>query len=282
MNPPPELTQIVESLVIASEDAMDSARIAESIAKAVEMRQSDLDEGESLPEEWERLSRFTAEDVDQAVATLNERYAAAGHAIAIVMRPRGWKIMTRPELADFLTVLYPERRTRRLSAPALETLSIIAYRQPVTKAEIESVRGVSVDGMMQKLLDLELVRIEGRAELPGRPLLYVTTGKFLEHFNLRDTNELPNIQELSRVSLPSAEEVHTDSFPAGGQTDSGTTEPAPEQAPEAQIEARIEAGSEGEIEAETTAEDHIETNSDPGTENDESDSADEPPAREDT
>lgn len=237
MNPPPELTQIVESLVIASEDAMDSARIAETIAKAVDMRRADLDEEESLPDEWERLSRFTAEDVDQAVATLNERYAAAGHAIAIVMRPRGWKVMTRPEFADFLTVLYPERRTRRLSSPALETLSIIAYRQPVTKAEIESVRGVSVDGMMQKLLDLELVRIEGRAELPGRPLLYVTTGKFLEHFNLRDTSELPNIQELSRVSLPSAEEVHADQNIPGGQAGDGNAEAQPDTKAETNAEA---------------------------------------------
>jgi len=95
----------------------------------------------------------------------------------------------------------------------------------VTKAEIESVRGVSADAMIQKLLDLELVRIGGRAELPGRPLQYVTTEKFLEHFNLHSTAELPNAVELRRIRLPSAEEVHAGPTPATAEPAAASVDP---------------------------------------------------------
>ena len=86
--------------------------------------------------------------------------------------------------------------------PALETLAIIAYRQPVTRADCEAVRGVAVDGVMQVLLDRGLVKIAGRAEVPGRPLLYSTTEYFLQHFGLKTVDELPNAGELRRVALP--------------------------------------------------------------------------------
>src|ERR1700757_763658 len=95
-------------------------------------------------------------------------------------------------------------RPTRLSAPALETLAIIAYRQPITKADIEAIRGVTVDGVMQKLLDAGLVKITGRAEIPGRPLLYITTQHFMEHFGLKNLDELPNASELREVALPKA------------------------------------------------------------------------------
>jgi segregation and condensation protein B len=86
----------------------------------------------------------------------------------------------------------------------METLAIVAYRQPITKAAIEAVRGVSCDGMIQKLLDRDLVRISGRADLPGRPLLYQTTDLFFEHFGINNIDDLPNASELRRVKLPEA------------------------------------------------------------------------------
>ncbi|MGB1130720.1 MAG: SMC-Scp complex subunit ScpB, partial [Haloferula sp.] len=95
---------------------------------------------------------------------------------------------------------------KKLSRASMETLAIIAYRQPITKSAIEAVRGVSCDGMLQKLLDRELVRIGGRAELPGRPLLYETTEIFYEHFGIRSIDDLPNSEELRRVKLPEPEE----------------------------------------------------------------------------
>ena len=90
----------------------------------------------------------------------------------------------------------------RLSAPALETLAIIAYRQPITRADVEAVRGVNIDGVLQTLMERGLVKIAGRAEIPGRPLLYETTQFFLDHFGLRSLDELPNVEELRRRDLP--------------------------------------------------------------------------------
>ena len=89
----------------------------------------------------------------------------------------------------------------------METLAIVAYRQPITKAAIEAVRGVSCDGMIQKLLDRDLVRIGGRADLPGRPLLYQTTDLFFEHFGINSIDDLPNASELRRVKLPEPKEA---------------------------------------------------------------------------
>ena len=89
----------------------------------------------------------------------------------------------------------------------METLAIIAYRQPITKAAIEAVRGVSCDGMIQKLLDRDLIRIGGRADLPGRPLLYQTTELFFEHFGINTIDDLPNAAELRRVKLPEPDET---------------------------------------------------------------------------
>jgi segregation and condensation protein B len=132
-------------------------------------------------------------------------------------------------------------RPEKLSAAALETLALIAYRQPITKADIEAVRGVSVDGTMQKLLERRLIRTGGRADLPGRPMLYETTDQFLEHFGVKDLNDLPNASELRLVPLPSAEvpaEGEAE-IPAEGEAEvveapaeEATEEPAVETAPE--------------------------------------------------
>jgi segregation and condensation protein B len=116
----------------------------------------------------------------------------------------GWQLVTKPAFAPWLRQLFPDYRSARLSAPALETLAIIAYRQPITRADIEAVRGVAVDGVVQTLLDRGLVKIAGRAEIPGRPLLYETTKNFMDHFGLRNLRELPNAEELRRMSLPVA------------------------------------------------------------------------------
>src|SRR5207245_11190826 len=105
-----------------------------------------------------------------------------------------------------------------LSAPALETLAIIAYRQPITRADVEAVRGVNIDGVLQTLMERGLVKIAGRAEVPGRPLLYETTQFFLDHFGLRNLDELPNVEELRKRNLPIA--------PAPTQPESAATPPS--------------------------------------------------------
>jgi segregation and condensation protein B len=115
--------------------------------------------------------------------------------------------------------LFPELQPTRLSAPALETLAIIAYRQPIAKADVEAIRGVTVDGVMQKLLDAGLVKIAGRAEVPGRPLLYETTQHFMEHFGLKTLEELPNASELRQIPLPKAAAMEHRQAPSAEMTD---------------------------------------------------------------
>jgi segregation and condensation protein B len=133
----------------------------------------------------------------------------------------GWQLVTKPQFAPWLRQLFPEYRSARLSAPAMETLAIIAYRQPITRVDIEAIRGVAVDGVLQTLLDRGLVKIAGRAEIPGRPLLYETTQNFMDHFGLRNLDELPNVAELRKVYLPvTASVAGSDAAQAAGPGDS--------------------------------------------------------------
>ncbi|MDQ6654941.1 MAG: SMC-Scp complex subunit ScpB, partial [Verrucomicrobiota bacterium] len=126
------------------------------------------------------------------------------HAFQLIEKADGWQLASDPAYATWVRQLFPAAKPQRLSAPALETLAIVAYRQPITRADIEAVRGVAVDGMLQSLMERGLVKIAGRAEVPGRPLLYETTQFFLEHFGLRNLDELPNADELRRRYLPTA------------------------------------------------------------------------------
>lgn len=140
-----------------------------------------------------------------AFEILQAGYSKSSRTFELRETATGWQLMTKPHYAPWLRQLFPENRPARLSAPAVETLAIIAYRQPITRSDIEAVRGVAVDGVMQSLLDRELVKIAGRAEVPGRPLLYETTQHFMEHFGLKSLEELPNGAELRRAKLPVAE-----------------------------------------------------------------------------
>lgn len=207
-----ELSTIVEALVTASDEPLSSeelARLVRSrVAEAEDTRARLIEEGEAPPEldSWlTDLAAVSAEQVVVAIAKLNRSYDESGRAFTLSERAKGWRIFTRADFGDFVKQLFPGRKPERLSAPAMETLAIIAYRQPITKAAIEAVRGVACDGMLQKLLDRELVRIGGRAELPGRPLLYETTDVFYEHFGIRSIDDLPNAGELRTVKLPEPE-----------------------------------------------------------------------------
>lgn len=164
------------------------------------------------------LAKVTDAQVLDALAALGASYLAAGRAFTLAERANGWRIFTRADYGHWVRGLFPDRRPHRLSHPALETLAIIAYRQPITKAAIEAVRGVSIDGPIQKLLDQNIIRIAGRADLPGRPLLYETTEIFFEHFGLKSVDDLPNAAELRRVALPAPEE-ETPATPEAEQTE---------------------------------------------------------------
>lgn len=206
-----QLSSIIESLLIASQEPLPAEELARlvrgRVAEAEDVHSRESEEGrnpESLPLWLASLAQTTAAEVIEVIHELNQQYDEAARAFTVLERPKGWKLYTRPEFGEFVRQLFPGRKPERLSGPAMETLAIIAYRQPVTKAAIEAVRGVASDGMIQKLLDRDLIRIGGRAELPGRPLLYETTDLFFEHFGIRSIDDLPNASELRTIRLPEA------------------------------------------------------------------------------
>ncbi len=140
--------------------------------------------------------------VAMALDEIRETYDVAGHGVELVELAGGWQILTRPEYTEAIERAQLAARPQRLSAAALETLAIIAYRQPIGRADIEEIRGVGVGGMLKTLLERGLVDVIGRAEGIGRPLLYGTTPLFLEQFALRHLEELPRADELAIALRP--------------------------------------------------------------------------------
>ena len=167
-----DVTRIVEALIFAS----DAPLGAEEISRA----------DESLDEDT----------VQESIAVLRKHYQEEGHAFDIVEVSGGYQLLTRPEFAPYLERFETVPRPSRLSGPALEALAIIAYRQPVSRLEVESIRGVSSSGVIRTLADRGLVDVVGRDEGLGRPLLYGTTAQFLEHFGFDSLNELPRPEDL--------------------------------------------------------------------------------------
>ena len=134
--------------------------------------------------------------IKKAIDSLNASYDADSRAFRIERIAGGYRVMTREELAPLVSRLHAERQQQKLSQAALETLSIIAYRQPVMRAEIEVIRGVACGDVLRGLMDRRLVKIVGRAEELGRPMLYGTTKDFLKIFGLANLNDLPEVQGL--------------------------------------------------------------------------------------
>lgn len=230
-----DLKRIIEALVFASQKAL----MPHDIVQLLKAAASEAEENDT---ETKAFAKVKEEDIATLLGELKESYATAENAFQLIEQASGWHVVTAPDYGRWVRQLYPESRPARLSGPALETLAIVAYRQPITKADIEAVRGVAVDGMMQTLLEKGLVRIAGRADVPGRPLLYETTEYFLEHFGLKGVDELPNSEELRRVNLPTAP-IATEAAPA-----------QPEAAPElplAEGEATADTGQTIEPEAES-------------------------------
>jgi segregation and condensation protein B len=157
------------------------------------------------------LDNLEAQQIRQLIEELRAEYEQSNRGIRITEIAGGFQMVTQPTLAVFLKKLFKGRHVERLSKPALETLAIIAYKQPVTKLEIESLRDVNVDGVVKNLLDKDLIRIAGRRKAPGRPFVFGTTRQFLEYFGLKSLEELPKIEEFSKLS------VKDEIIAAGGQ-----------------------------------------------------------------
>ncbi len=228
------LKQVIEALVFASPKPISTREIIAALKAA----------GEGTEDQFQRDYATAREpQIAAELAQLQVDYIQTARAFQLVEQASGWALVSESAAGPWVRQLYPEAKPTRLTGPQLETLAIVAYRQPVTRADIEAVRGVAVDGVMQVLLDRGLVKIAGRAEVPGRPLLYNTTEYFLQHFGLRNTDELPNSGELRRIPLPTAPVPEPKPTP----------EPAPEQpelpAPETvspQDSERVEAPAEPE------------------------------------
>ncbi|MEO0453870.1 MAG: SMC-Scp complex subunit ScpB [Verrucomicrobiota bacterium] len=184
-----KVKDIVHSLLFATDKALSAADLVKAIKRAQEQNQLPLDE------------QIDQASVQQAIQQLDVELSEG--AIQLIEINKGYRLSTRPDFQPWVSGLVESKsRVSKLSQPALETLAIIAYRQPISRAEIEAVRGVAVGGVMETLGDRGLVHVAGRADIPGRPLLYETTPLFLEHFGLSDLNALPNVEELRRVPLP--------------------------------------------------------------------------------
>jgi len=142
------------------------------------------------------LDNLETTQIRKELESLSSDLEASGRGIRIVEVAGGFQMITASTFAPFLKKLYQQRRVEKLSKPALETLAMIAYKQPVTKTQVESLRGVNVDGVIKSLTDKGLVRIAGRRKVPGRPYIYSTTRTFLEYFGLKSLEELPKIENF--------------------------------------------------------------------------------------
>lgn len=195
-----ELSKIIEALLFASPDPVSTLSLAKMVREAAEK----IEDG-SEPGNHADLKETSPEQVGEIILALNAHYIESGRAFRVSERATGWKLFSLPDYGHWVRELFPGKKPSRLSPPALETLAIIAYRQPMTKAAVEAVRGVAIDGVLNTLIDRALVKIVGRADLPGRPLLYETTDVFLEHFGIKNVDDLPNSAELRQVKLPEPE-----------------------------------------------------------------------------
>lgn len=207
----PRLSHVIEAILFASQKAVTSKELAAHLKSAASAEPASVAAA---------FAKIKESDIRDALTELQEEVAASGRAYQVRETATGWLLSSAPGYAPWLRALYPEAKPTRLSPSALETLAIISYRQPITRADMEAVRGVSVDGVMQTLLDRGLVKIAGRAEVPGRPLLYATTQYFLDHFGLRNLDELPNAAELRHIPLPKA--AHEPGTPEAEASDDST------------------------------------------------------------
>ena len=174
-----EIKNIVESIIFASEDEIASRQIKEIIDK------SGL--------------RVSIAEVEESVTLLNEEYITNNKSFEILKIAGGYSFATKKEYGRFIGKLFEDKQRKKLSPSALETLAIIAYKQPITRSEMEFIRGVNVDYIVNSLMEKELITIQGRADSPGRPILYATTKTFLKVLGLNAIEDLPKLKEINEI-----------------------------------------------------------------------------------
>jgi segregation and condensation protein B len=197
-----ELKFILEAILFSAQKPLSLKEIRDVFAAAPEHAEGD--------ETVRGLKKLKEEELTAALEQLARDHEEGKRSFRLACVAGAWQFVTQPEFAPWLKALVGHKtRPPRLSQPGLETLAIIAYRQPLTRAEIEEVRGVAVDGVMQTLLERGLVEHVGRAEVAGRPMTYGTTPIFLEYFGLRSLEDLPAADELRRIVVQKPEALAT-------------------------------------------------------------------------
>jgi segregation and condensation protein B len=197
-----ELKLILEAILFSAQKPLTPKEIRDVLAGALEHAEGD--------EVVRGLKKTKEAEIIATLEALAREHEVAARTYRLVCVAGAWQFVTLPDFAPWLKALVGHKaRPPRLSQPALETLAIIAYRQPVTRSEVEQVRGVAVDGVMQTLLERGLVEAVGRAEVVGRPMTFGTTPVFLEYFGLSQLDDLPAADELRRIVIEKPEGLAT-------------------------------------------------------------------------
>lgn len=234
----PELKQIVGALLFAAKEPLSVKR----------MRKSMIETGNGFGGPYEQYAKATDKQIEGAIEQLQEDLEKAKVGLEVALVAGAYRLQNDAACGPFVRSLLEKNQTMRLSKPALETLAIVAYRQPCLRSEIEEVRGVSVDAVLRKLIDMQLVRVVKRSELPGRPWLFGTTQKFLEHFGINDINDLPGSQELKRKisAEASKKKEKADSLPGLETSTDKKTEPEEDHTEEsmAALDEEIQASDD--------------------------------------
>ncbi len=199
------LKKIVEALLISTSDPLSIKALLALFAnfkeQNIEAQPNQKEVSEEIKEVNEYPSLVRKKDIEDVLRTIMEEAETEDRPYRLVEGEEGFYLATAPQYADYIRLLRAVPKPMKLTMATLETLSIIAYRQPVTRAEIESIRGVSVDSPINRLLEIELVEIMGRAELPGRPIQYGTGSKFLEFTGIKDLEDLPTSDILTNIQI---------------------------------------------------------------------------------
>ncbi len=190
----PELKQIIGAMLFVRKEPLTVAEIRRVLSATAERRGGITSD----------FAKANEEQVREAVDALGRELAERKAGFHVIEVAGGFRLENDANCGPWLRVMLQKGRGARLSLPALETLAIVAYRQPCVRSEIEAVRGVAVDAILKNLLEMQLVRVIGRSELPGRPWMFGTTQKFMEHFGLKSLDDLPGTDELRRLEAEQA------------------------------------------------------------------------------
>ncbi len=208
----PPLRQIIESIIFISEKPVRADFLMEILTENGEVEEEALkDSGDAQQEAAGPapvgMAGITKEEIEAVLEELVHKYSDETYPFTIRKVARGYQFFTKEHYYPWLRKAAIHRNQKRLTRAALETLSIIAYRQPITKAEVEFIRGVNCDYAVQKLLEKQLIAITGRSDGPGRPLLYSTSDFFMQYFGINDVSDLPKLKEFEDTA-----EQHIDLF----------------------------------------------------------------------